>query len=297
MTPLAQADLVWGAWRARQNPLTREASGFADLIARCLDLDINWIDHADIYDDGAVEALHGEALAHLDVRQLNRLQVITKCGVRFPSPGQPGVRTVHYRSDAAYIQQQAEASLKRLGVEQIGLYLLHRPDYLMRADESARALEDLASAGKVASFGASNFSVHQLGRLQAASGLPIATHQIEISACENSALDDGRMDQAAQANMPLLAWSPLAGGRLFGAGNEFAPVRACLERVQHDMGAGGIDEIALAWLKGLPAHTIPILGTMKPERLERQVAAYRKLTLDQQDWYAILEAARGAPVP
>ena len=297
MTPLAQTDLVWGAWRARQNQHTREPSGFADLLARCLDLDIDWIDHADIYDDGAVEALHGEARAHLDAEQLKRLHVITKCGVRFPSPGQPGVRTVHYRSDAAYIQQQAEASLKRLGVEQIGLYLLHRPDYLMRADETARALEDLVSAGKVAAYGASNFSIHQLSRLQAASDLPIAAHQIEISVCESSALDDGRLDRAAQASMPLLAWSPLAGGRLFGGSDAFAPVRACLERVQQDMDAGGIDEIALAWLKNLPAHTIPILGTMKPERLERQANAYRQITLDRQDWYALLEAARGAPVP
>lgn len=297
MTTLAQTDLVWGAWRARQNPLSREAAGFAGLLARCLELDINWIDHADIYDDGAVEALHGEALAHLDAGQRQRLQVITKCGVRFPSPGQPGVHAVHYRSDAAYIQQQADASLKRLGVERIGLYLLHRPDYLMHADETARALENLVTAGKVAAYGASNFSIHQLARLQAASDLPIAAHQIEVSVCENSALDDGRMDQAAQANMPLLAWSPLAGGRLFGEVNEFAPVRACLERIQLEMRAGGIDEIALAWLKNLPAHTVPILGTMKPERLGRQINAYRQIKLDRQDWYAILEAARGAPVP
>ncbi len=297
MSMFSQTDLVWGAWRARQNALTREPSGFADLLVRCLDLDINWIDHADIYDDGAVEALHGAALAHLDVAQRKQLQVITKCGVRFPSEGQPGVRTVHYRSDAAHIRRQAEASLKRLEIEQIGLYLLHRPDYLMQAEETTRALEDLVSDGKIAAFGASNFSIHQLHRLQKSTEISIAAHQIEVSVCENSALDDGRLDQAASANMPLLAWSPLAGGQLFGDSREFVDLRNCLERVQKALGAGGVDEVALAWLKSLPVQTIPILGTMRADRLERQVQAYRQLTLDRQDWYAILEAARGVSVP
>ena len=101
----------------------------------------------------------------------------------------------------------------------------------------------------------------------------------------------------ASANMALLAWSPLAGGQLFGDSREFIDLRNCLERVQKALGAGGVDEVALAWLKSLPVQTIPILGTMRADRLERQVQAYRQLTLDRQDWYAILEAARGVSVP
>lgn len=290
-------DLIWGAWRARHSDLTREPEGFARLLTLCLELGIDWIDHADIYDDGAVEDLHGKALQHLSATQRHSLRVITKCGVRFPSPGQPGVHTVHYRSDAGYIRQQAEASLKRLGVDQIDLYLLHRPDYLMQADETARALEDLHTAGKITAFGVSNFSIHQLERLRASSHLPLAAHQIEVSVGENSALDDGRLDQAARLKMPLLAWSPLAGGRLFSADGHFQRLRDRLAQTAQKMDADGIDEIALAWLKNLPARVQPILGTMQPDRLRRQVMAYRSLNLDRQDWYAILEAARGTQVP
>lgn len=297
MKTLIENDLIWGAWRARQSDTTRHPDGFARLLALCLDLEVNWIDHADIYDDGAVEALHGEALDRLSAHQRQGLSVITKCGVRFPSPGQPGVRTVHYRSDAEHIRRQAEASLQRLGVERIDLYLLHRPDYLMQAEETARALEDLHTNGKIAAYGVSNFSIHQLERLRASTDLPMAAHQIEISVGETSALDDGRLDQAARLDMPLLAWSPLAGGRLFSDEGAFQPLRERLEQVARSVDAQGIDEIALAWLKSLPARIQPILGTMQPDRLQRQVTAYRSLTLDRQDWYAILEAERGAPVP
>lgn len=297
MKTLFENDLIWGAWRARHSDMTREPDGFARLLALCLELEINWIDHADIYDDGAVEDLHGRAIQHLSAAQRQGLRVMTKCGVRFPSPGQPGVRTVHYRSDAAYLHQQADASLQRLGVDQIDLYLLHRPDYLMQAEETARALEDLHTTGKIAAYGVSNFSIHQLERLRASTDLPMAAHQIEISVGETSALDDGRLDQAARLDMPLLAWSPLAGGRLFHDGGCFQPLRERLEQVAQEMDAGGIDEIALAWLKSLPARIQPILGTMQPDRLRRQVMAYRALILDRQDWYAILEAERGTPVP
>ena len=290
-------DLIWGAWRARQSNETRDEAGYARMAQAALDLGIQWLDHADIYDDGEVEALHGRAMAALSPADRNAFSIITKCGVRFPSPGQPGVRVAHYRSDAAFVRTQADASLKRLGIEQIGLYLLHRPDYLMRAEETARALEDLHQAGKVAAIGVSNFSTHQFARLEAALDLPLIAHQIEISVSETSALDDGRMDLACTGDTTLLAWSPLAGGRLFSESAHDAGLQQCLGRVSEAHGDCGTDVVALSWLKSLPARTIPILGTCSTERLIRQARGYRATDLDCQDWYSILQASRGEPIP
>ncbi|WP_300529012.1 aldo/keto reductase [Maricaulis sp.] len=293
MIPIHDTDAVWGAWRARSNALSRTPQGFAERLSACLDLGVSWIDHADIYDDGAVENLHGEALTHLDGEQARRLRVISKCGVRFESPGQPGVRIAHYRSSADFITAQAEASLKRLRGERIDLYLLHRPDYLMAVEETARALEALVSSGKVASVGISNFSTHQLAGLTETLDLPLTAHQIELSVLANQALDSGVLEQARSLKAAILAWSPLAGGALFAEDRPVNVVLAHLaEREETDMAS-----IALAWLRRIPGPVIPVLGTMSVERLQQQIEGLRRISLDEQDWYEILQAARGARVP
>lgn len=293
MSELHNTDAIWGAWRARHNDESRTPEGFAARLAACLDLGLSWIDHADIYDDGAVEALHGQALAHLSPAQRQSLRVISKCGVRFQSPGQPGVRVAHYRSDAAFIRQQAEASRTRLGSEHIDLYLLHRPDYLMQVEETARALEDLISDGVVKSIGASNFAVHQLEELATALEQPLSAHQIELSVLANEALDSGVLEQARRRNVAILAWSPLGGGALFHEDRQVNVVLGRMaEREQADI-AG----VALAWLRRIPGPVIPIIGTMSLQRLRQQIEGLRQVKLDAQDWYEILEAARGARVP
>lgn len=294
MTDLHAATAIWGAWRARQSSETADTAGYAGMLANLLELDLNWVDHADIYDDGAVEALHGEATGQLAPDQIARLRLISKCGVRFRSPGQPGVRVSHYRSDAAFIRQQAEASLTRLRAARLDLYLLHRPDYLMQVEETARALEDLRTSGKIAAYGASNFSTHQwTGLRTAAPGL--AAHQIEFSVLETTALDDGRRDQARQDGVALLAWSPLGGGRLF---DETDPVTVRLGPALDRLAAeAGLDRatLALAWVKH--CGVIPVLGSMRDDRLRQQVEGLRAHRMDNQSWYEILEAARGQRVP
>ena len=146
MTQLHQSDAIWGAWRACQATETRTPDGFARMLELCLDLGINWIDHADIYDNGAVESLHGQASALLSSEARQSLRVISKCGVRFPCEEQPGVRVAHYRSDRHFIETQVEGSLRRLKADRLDLLLLHRPDYLMNADETAAALDGLVAA-------------------------------------------------------------------------------------------------------------------------------------------------------
>ncbi len=294
MTELKSTLAIWGAWRARLAPETQSETGYAGMLSRVLEQGLDWIDHADIYDDGAVESLHGAAADRLPAEARARLRVISKCGVRFPSAGQPGVRVCHYRSDADFIRQQAEASLARLKVEQIDLYLLHRPDYLMQAEETARALEELRAAGKIAAYGASNFSPSQFANLRSRAR-DLSAHQIEFSALENTALDSGTIDQAREAGSVVLAWSPLGGGRLFDDADpvmqRLGPV---LDRIAAEIGTDRAG-IALKWVARTGA--VPILGTMKADRLNSQIASLRGPGMDVQHWYEILEAARGQRAP
>lgn len=294
---LQEAPAIWGAMRARHGQDTATAPGFARMISTCLDNGVDWVDHADIYDDGAVEALHGQALQHLTASERGRLRVISKCGVRFASPGQPGVRLHHYRSDAAWLHQQVDASLARLGVEQIDLYLLHRPDYLMQVEETAGALADLIESGKIAACGVSNFSVHQVDAVTESGRVHPIANQVEVSPFHADALDNGQLDQARRRAMVLLAWSPLGGSRLF-VGDDAASrrLRTCLEAMRtRYSGAPDIDSLVLAWLRRM--GVTPILGTASIERLQRQVSELAAIEMDVHDWYEILEAARGIRVP
>jgi 6-dehydroglucose reductase len=297
MSDLQDAPAIWGTMRARQGRDTANANGFARMLEACLDLGVHWIDHADIYDDGQVEILHGEAAQALAPGARAQLRLITKCGVRFAAPRQPGVRLHHYRSDAAYLTRQAETSLQRLGVERIDLYLLHRPDYLMQAEETAKAMEALVESGKVVRFGVSNFSTFQVDALTARTDLKLAANQVELSPFHTAPLDNGQLDQARATDMALLAWSPLGGRRFLDGEDETARrLRHTLEAMAARCGGEpGLDSLALAWLRTIGA--IPILGTGRIDRLQRQVREMTALTLDAQDWYEILEAARGARVP
>lgn len=285
-------DAVWGAWRALRSTDTGTAAGFAAMLETCLASEVHWVDHADIYSDGAVESLHGEACARLAPASAQALRIISKCGVRFPSAGQPGVRVQHYRSDAAYLVAQAESSLRRLRADSIDLYLLHRPDYLMRVEETAAALEQLVASGKIKAYGVSNFSPPQLDRL-AVVAPDIAAHQFELSPLATACLDNGLMDQVQTRAIPVLAWSPLAGGQLFREG----PLQAVLKRIGEDRGVADIAAVALSWVSGCGAGVVPIIGTTQPNRLVSQITGMRSLELDVQDWYEILQAGRGQPVP
>ncbi|MCG8441636.1 MAG: aldo/keto reductase [Caulobacterales bacterium] len=290
-------DAAWGAWRARHNEATATPDGYAAMLDTCRELGLTWVDHADIYDDGAVEALHGEALrARPDLR--GPFRIVTKCAVRFPSPGQPGVRVHHYRSDAAFIRDQAEASLRRLGVERVDLLLLHRPDYLLLAEETAGALDALKRDGKIAAYGVSNFSVSQLALLADRAAAPIAAHQLELSPLVTVALDDGRLDQAQQIGAMVLVWSPLGGGRLFDDADPVATrTRAALTAVGERHGVADPAAAALAWVRRHPTRPLPIIGTTRADRLRAQVEGMRAIAMDPQDWYEVLEASRGGEVP
>ncbi|RME66604.1 MAG: aldo/keto reductase, partial [Verrucomicrobia bacterium] len=263
-----------------------------------LDAGYNHFDHADIYGAGACETLFGEFLAeNPSVR--DAIILTSKCGIRFkdtPDPGAPA----RYDFRADYIVQSVEGSLRRLRTDRLDLLLLHRPDYLMDPREVAEAFAHLKASGKVRHFGVSNFRPSQVAMLQAVLPEPLLVNQVEINIHNIRAFEDGTLDQCQQLGMRPQAWCPLGGVAYPAWGNTFTPedeARIAAE-LQRQASAYGTEPwiVALAWILKHPSGIVPIIGSTTPERI---AAAGRALALDysREDWYRLLEARNGHPVP
>lgn len=293
---LSLSRLVFGAWRLLDTAERPDAQAVARLIGTAIDLGLTSFDHADIYGDYQVEAAFGAGLAAWKGRR-DDIQIVTKCDIMLVSRNRPDNWVEHYDTSAAHIVASVERSLANLGTDYLDLLLLHRPDPLMDADETARSLEALVRAGKVRAVGVSNFMPWQIDLLASRLPFPIVTNQIEHSVLETSALYDGRLDHAQRLRYAPMIWSPLGGGLLFtGQGERENRVRKALAKAAEAHGTDDISAVAIAWLLRHPARLIPVLGTMKPQRLSQLVKAL-DIELDRQSWFAILEASEGRPVP
>ncbi|PWK72658.1 aldo/keto reductase [Aminobacter sp. AP02] len=287
--------LVFGAWRLLdgQKP---SADAVAKLIYTAIDLGLTSFDHADIYGGYEVEEAFGAGLARFKGRR-DSIELISKCGIMLKSANRPENRLKHYDTGAGHIVASVERSLKNLGTDYLDLLLIHRPDPLMDADETAAAFERLVADGKVRAVGVSNFTPQQFDLLASRLPFHLVTNQIEHSVLETSALTDGRFDHAQRLRYAPMIWSPLGGGSLFtGDGAREHKVRAALTLVAAEAGVHDIATVAIAWLLRHPARLVPVLGTMKPERLAQLVRAV-DVTLDRQQWFSILEASEGRAVP
>ena len=287
---LALSPIVAGLWRIRDWEL--DVAARVRWIEQALELGITSFDLADIYGDYQAEVLFGEALqAAPALRQ--RMQLITKCGIRLRSASLPW-RINHYDTSAAYVRAQVEHSLRKLHTERLDLVLIHRPDYLMDAAALADTFATLSREGKVAHWGVSNHTTSQFALLDAHH--PLATNQVELSPLAMDALDDGTLDQAQQLGLRPMIWSPLGGGRLFSGEDEQAVrVRSEMHAIATRLGIS-LTTLAFAWILRHPSRPHPITGTGRIEGLHEAVAALG-VSLDAEDWYAIWTASKGHPVP
>ena len=286
--------LALGFWRLVEWGLSD--AELLDLLRASLDLGITTFDHADIYGDYACEALFGRALA-LDPGLRSGMQLVTKCGIKLVSPNRPRHVSKHYDTSRAHIVASAENSLRVLGTDYIDVLLIHRPDVLMDPDEVAEAFVALRQSGKVLHFGVSNFTPSQFDLLASRLDFPLVTNQIEFSALSLELLHDGTVDQCLQRGIAPMAWSPLAGGRIFCEDSEQATrVRQALQAVGQELGGASLDQVALAWVLTHPAHFVPVLGSGKLERI-RSAAGAEALRLSREQWFTIWSASTGVPVP
>lgn len=280
--------IAWGMWRFGQSTVDEARR----LIEAALEAGVTLFDTADIYGfDGTggfgdAEALLGRLFAQApDLRR--QMVLATKGGILPPLP---------YDSSPAYLGKALDASLTRLGVEQVELYQIHRPDILTHPQEAARALEDAVQAGKVRAIGVSNYTAAQISALGAFLGMPLASHQPEFSPLHLEPLENGLFDQAMERNMALLAWSPLGGGRI--ATPQDARSRAVAAALDLKAAADGVSRAAVtySWIMAHPARPIPIVGTQNVARIA-DIGAARSVGWSRQEWYDVLVAARGEKLP
>ena len=218
----------------------------------------------------------------------DQMVLATKGGITPPMP---------YNSSADYLRTACEASLRRLQVDVIDLYQIHRPDMLTHPAEVAATLTELRDQGKIREVGVSNYTVDQYDALAAHLDFPMATTQPEYSVLHLDPLRDGTFDRSMRDGLTPLAWSPLGGGRIFADGPD--GMNAELTQIVDGLAEReGVDRtaIALGFVLAHPSNPVAIIGTQKTQRITSSNAAL-SISLDRNDVYAIIQASEGVPLP
>ncbi len=281
------APIAWGMWRFAGH---RESAAQA-LVEAALEAGITLFDTADIYGYGAqgfgaAELLLGRVFAaapHLR----GQMVLATKGGITPPTP---------YDSSPAWIARAIDDSLRRLRCERVELWQVHRPDVLTHPQELARSLEEAHRAGKIGAIGVSNFTPAQVEALAQTLHVPLASSQPEFSPLCLGPLVDGQLDQAMRLQLAVLAWSPLGGGRIAQpATARDVAVAAALDRVAAVQGVSRTTA-AFAWVMAHPSRAIPIIGSQHAARI-REAATATAVRWTRAQWYDVLVAARGEPLP
>ena len=299
--------LAYGCWRiagpGETSEITPERLAAAErAVIAAFEAGYTLFDHADIYCHGEAERIFGKAIGTVPGMR-DRILIASKCGIRKAGDADPE-SPYRYDFSAGHIIWSCEQSLKRLGVERIDLFMLHRPDYLCDPEEVAQAFTRLKQSGKVAEFGVSNFMPAQLASLQKACSMRLLVNQVEISLAKLDCFHDGTLAHCSMECITPMAWSPLGGGRL-GASDPIDlrdPDHARRLHIREvlDLIARARDTtrpvVALAWLLKHPAKILPIVGSTDPERIREMTRAV-DVHLNRDEWYRLLEAGLGHRLP
>lgn len=271
-----------------------------EIIETCLDVGITVFDHADIYKQGRAEEVFARALQqqpHLREKML----IQSKCGIRFADQTGPK----RYDLSPTWVRQSLDASLQRLGLEQLDVLLLHRPDPLASIPDLAECLDTLVAEGKVKHIGVSNMHWRQIALLQSHLNAPIIVNQIQMSLLHRHWLEEaiacgqatGTVEYCQQHRIQLQAWGCLDQGALLKDDISAFHINAKSTLVQLSHHYQTTEEaILLAWLTRLPTRIQPVIGTTDTTRI-RRCAKVSALSLSAEHWYALLEGVRGQEVP
>lgn len=286
--------LAYGTWRILDDNATDQEINRR--LHACLELGITTIDTAEIYGLYQVEAALGRALS-LSPGLRDQLEIITKAGIYVPNKSDPGRKVAFYDASGAQLAKSLEQSLRLLGTDHVDLFLVHRPDWFTSIDDTASGLNQLYRVGKARSIGTSNYNVTQFDALNSCMEQSLVTNQVEFHLLQMSPINDGTFDQCQKLRIQPMAWSPLAGGRLFDqanpAANRLAAVAAEISAKYHQ---ASLEQLAYAWILAHPSRPIPVIGTNKLERIT-SAAKSAGLNLSREDWYALWVAAQGYNIP
>ena len=279
-----------------------------------LELGWDFYDPADIYCRCRSEVLFGELIRELKVPR-ESIIVQSKCGIRFPDDPAKGAPH-RYDFSREHIIWSAEASLQRLGMDYLDIFLFHRPDFLAQPQEMLEAMATLRDAGKVRHFGVSNCTPPLLDLFEAAGFVPVA-NQVELNLLRSSLIDgsmvatadrkpeaghpaDGTLEWHRRKGVVTQAWAPMAYGYLCGRAPDWEPERVgpaaeCVQRIAADHGVSP-EAVVIGWLLQHPATIQPIIGSQDPARLKGCHEAL-SLKLSREEWYTLFLAGRGRPLP
>jgi aryl-alcohol dehydrogenase-like predicted oxidoreductase len=277
--------MMFGAWG------TPDHDESIRIIHAALDAGINFVDTADVYSFGESEEIVGKALA-----QTKREKIVLATKVHGAMGRDPNAQGNSRR----WIMAECENSLRRLGVEYIDLYQIHRPSPDTDIDDTLGALTDLVRAGKIRYFGSSTFPAHEIVEAQWVAERRarerFVTEQPPYSILVRG-IEKDVLPMCQKYDMGVLSWSPLAGGWLsgaFGAGKDNTSRRSAMLPHHYDMtipgnrqkleavtalvdvadGAGlSLIQLALGFVLEHPAITSPIIGPRTMEHLESQLPA------------------------
>lgn len=268
----------------------------AEVITEAYNLGINFFDTADVYGYGENEKFVGKMTSKFR----DKIILATKCGIirKLDDPKARGIS-----NSPEYIQECCDASLKRLNMDYIDLYYLHRFDVNTSVEDSVGALSDLVKEGKIKHIGLSEFSADNIRKAQSIH--PISAVQSEYSLWTRVIENNGVLDVCREFNIALVAYSPLGRGFLTGKVKNTNKLseddfRKTLPRFQQDVLQGNLklvslleemavqkncmpSQLAIAWLLAQDDLVIPIPGTKRLKYLRENVDAVEKVKLNQED--------------
>ncbi len=278
--------------------IDKMSAGEADTyINTALECGYNFFDHADIYGAGRCEEIFGKALA--DNKSLrDKMFIQSKCSIR----------SGYYDYSYEHIISSVNNSLKKLGIEQLDVLLLHRPDLLMEPDEVARAFDELYGSGKVRVFGVSNHNPMQIELLKKSVNQKIVINQLQLSVasasmissgvCVNTQFDgavdrDGYVRDYCRLNdITVQPWSPFQYGFFEGVflnSDKYSELNAVINELAAQYGVSDT-AVAVAWLLRLPENMQPVIGTTKLSRIKDTSKAC-DFELTREQWYRMYRAA------
>ena len=303
--------MSYGTSKWRPWVLNEDAS--RPLIKRALDAGINFFDTADMYSKGVSEELTGKFLREFGVKREN-VVIATKCYFNLTDEANAGGLSRKHIMDAI------DASLKRLGMDYVDLYQIHRWDYETPIEETMAALHDVLKAGKARYIGASSMYAWQFAKAQYTADLHGWTRFVSMRNHYNLVYREEEREiipQCIDQGIGLIPWSPLARGFLAGnrkrdGGGETTRAQSddfadqmyfheedftVADRSQEIAEKHGVtsSQVALAWLLHKPYITAPIIGATKLGHLEQSIAAL-DVKLSEDDIAALEEAYQPHPV-
>jgi predicted oxidoreductase len=284
--PLTFSAIAQGYWRLDGWDFT--TSDLVSHMRACIDLGVTTFDTAEIYGDTVCETLMGEAFRQ-DPSIRKQVQLVTKTGIFKQLVN--GETFGYYDTTYDRVVRSCKESLQRLGTDHVDLYLIHREDPCFDPWETGRALLDLKKEGLVLEIGVSNFDPFKFEALNQAVNGELVTNQIEWNPLQFEHFNSGMIDYLTARRIHPMAWSPLAGGRIFSKGDERA-VNA-MAKITEIAERHSVDPVTViyAWIMYHPVGAVPVVGSSRIDRLALAVDAL-EVQLEHYEWYEIYVASR-----